>query len=120
MSNRRNPYVYISGVFAAAWVLAAWSRPDADFVFFPILVAASFPVSYRLALGPVPAAIAAGAALGGIANVIVVSLFLALAGVLGPPILLPPFGAVGQATILGVAGAVLGYVASAARVRSEP
>jgi hypothetical protein len=115
MTGGRNPFIYISGVFAGAWVVAAWLRPDADYVFFPVLVAGSFPVSYRLGIGRIPPALAAAAAVGGIANVIIVALFLALAGVLGPPILLPAFGAVGQATVLGVTGAALGYVASANR-----
>lgn len=115
MTTGRNPFIYISGVFAGAWVVAAWFRPDADFVFFPILVAASFPVSYRLGMGPIPPALAAGAAIGGIANVVIVALFLAIAGALGPPVLLPALGAVGQATLLGVIGAALGYLASASR-----
>ena len=115
MTAGRNPFIYISGVFAGAWVVAAWFRPDADFVFFPILVAASFPVSYRLGMGRIPSALAAVAAIGGLVNVVVVALFLAIAGVLGPPILLPPLGAVGQATMLGVTGAALGYLASARR-----
>ena len=117
MTAGRNPFIYISGVFAGAWVAAAWFRPDADFVVFPVLVAASFPVSYRLGMGPIPPALAAGAAIGGVANVVVVALFLALTGVLGPPILLPPLGAVGEATLLGVAGAAVGYLASADRSR---
>lgn len=115
MPPTRNPYIYISGVFAGAWVIAAWFRPEADFVFFPILVAASFPISYRLGLGRIPPALAAAAAVGGIVNVVVVALFLGLAGALGPPILLPPLGGVGQATVLGVVGAALGYLASATR-----
>jgi hypothetical protein len=108
----RNPYVYVSGVFAAAWAVAAWFRPEADFVVFPFLVAASFPLSYRLAMGPPPAPLAAGAASAGVINVVVVSLFLALAGILAPAQLIPAFGAVGEATFIGALGGVIGFVLS--------
>lgn len=112
MERRRNPYVYISGVFAAAWALAAWFRPEADFIFFPILVGGSFPMSYRLAVGPLPPGFAVGAGIAGLINVVVVALFLAIAGVLGPASLIPGLGPVGQATLLGAIGAGLGYVLS--------
>lgn len=97
-------------MFAAAWALAAWFRPEADFIFFPILVGGSFPLSYRLAVGALPPAFAAGAAIAGTINVVVVALFLAIAGVLGPASLIPGLGSVGQTTLLGAVGAGLGYV----------
>ena len=109
-TRTRNPYVYISGVFAAAWVVTAWFRPDGDFVVFPVLVAGSFPIGYRLGMGPVSIPLAAGAAAAGVINVVVVALFLEIAGILGGPQLLPSFGAVGQATALGVAGGIVGVV----------
>ncbi len=108
IGSARNPYIYISGVFAAAWVIAAWLRPEADYVAFPFLVAASFPVSYRLALGPVAPTLAAAAAAGGAINVIVVALLLEVAGILGGPDVLPALGAVGQTTAIGIVGAVAG------------
>jgi hypothetical protein len=108
----RNPYVYISGVFAAAWVLAAWLRPDADYVAFPVLVSGSFPISYRLAMGPLSPPLAIGAAAAGAINTIVLALLLQVAGILGGPDLWPALGAVGQSTLLGVLGAAAGAVAS--------
>lgn len=111
----RNPYVYISGVFAAGWVLAAWLRPEADYIAFPVLVAGSFPISYRLALGPIPLPVAAGAAIGGTINTIVVALLLEIAGILGGPDLLPGGSAVVQATILGALGGLAGMMVAAWR-----
>jgi hypothetical protein len=45
-------------------------------------------------------------------NVVVVSLFLALAGILAPAQLIPAFGAVGEATFIGALGGVIGFVLS--------
>lgn len=95
-------------MFAAAWVIAAWIRPEADYVAFPVLVAMAFPVSYRLALGPLPTPLAVGAATAGAINTIVIALLLEVAGILGGPDLLPGLNAVTQATVLGLSGAVLG------------
>jgi hypothetical protein len=106
-------------VFAAAWVIAAWLRPDADYVAFPVLVAASFPISYGLALGALPVPLAVGAAVGGTINTIVIALLLEVAGILGGPDLVPGLSAVGQATLLGFVGATLGGLV-AVRWRSGP
>lgn len=102
----------MSGVFAGAWVFAALLRPEVDYVLFPVLVAASFPISYRLALGPLPTPLAGGAAIAGIINTIVVTLLLGVTGLLGDAELLPALGAVGQAMALGAAGGIIGYAAS--------
>ncbi len=108
--SRRNPYVYISGVFAGAWVVAAWVRPDADYVVFPILVAGSFPVSYRLALGPLPVPPAIGSAVAGAITAFVAALVMHITGVLAPATVLPAVGDVGQALTLGLLGGTLGAV----------
>lgn len=89
-------------------MIAAWLRPDADYIVFPVLVAGSFPISYRLSLGPLPGALAAGAATGGAINTIVLALLLEVAGILGGPDLIPGIGAIMQATLLGAFGAIGG------------
>ncbi len=99
-------------MFAAAWVVAAWFRPEADYVFFPVLVAASFPVTYRLMIGPLPAALAAGTAAAGVANAVVAALVMAVAGILADARLLPASGRIGQAAALAVAGGLVGYAVS--------
>ena len=91
-------------------MLAAWIRPEADYVAFPVLVAGAFPISYRLAMGPLPRPLATGAAVAGAINTIVVALLLELAGILGGPDLIPNAAAVVQATVLGLAGATAGGV----------
>ncbi len=110
--DQRNPYRFVSGIFAAAWVIAAWFRPEADFVFFPVLVAASFPVTYRLMMGPLPAPLAAGTAAAGVANAIVATLVMMVAGILADARLFPALGRIGQATALAVAGGLIGNVLS--------
>jgi hypothetical protein len=105
-------------VFAAAWVIAAWRRPEADYIAFPVLVAGSFPISYRLALGPLNTALASGAAAAGAINTIVLALLLEVAGILGGADLWPALGAVGQATMLGAIGAIAAaFIATRGRPR---
>ena len=94
-------------------MLAAWIRPEADYIAFPVLVAGAFPVSYRLALGPLPRPLATGAAVAGAINTIVVALLLELAGILGGPDLIPRGTAVVQATLLGLTGAMAGGLIAA-------
>ncbi len=100
------------GIIAAAWVVAAWFRPEADFVVFPVLVAASFPIGYRLALGPLELPLAAAAAIAGVMTVVVIALLMGIAGILGGPLLVEPVGPVGQASLLGACGGVAGFVVS--------
>ncbi len=115
MDRRRNPYIYISGIFAAAWVTANYFRPDSDFVLFPVLIAFSVPVAYRLAGGPLPRPVATGAGAAGAINTAVIALVLNLFGGLGSARLLPALGPVGQAIVLGLGGAALGVLVSVER-----
>lgn len=112
----RNPYTFLSAIFAVAWVLASFTRPDADYVVLPVLTAAAFPISYRLAMGPVPAQFAAGAAVAGWISTVVVALVMNLSGVLAEPTVFPGLGGVGQAMALGGLGAVIGGVAASVRL----
>lgn len=107
----RNPYIYVSGAFGAIWVLIAWSRPENSYFMFPALVAASVPISYRLIAGrALPLGIAIGASIAGLLNVFLLSALLAIAGKLEGPTLLPAGGAVVDAIVLGVGGAIAGAV----------
>lgn len=105
----RNPYIYVSGAFGALWVLIAWSSPDRSFYLFPLLVAASVPLSYRLIAGrALPIGIAVGAGIAGQFNVFLLSALLAIAGKLEGPTILPAGGAVVDAIVLGLVGATVG------------
>lgn len=108
----RNRFSFLSAIFAVAWVAASFLRPDADYVVLPVLVAAAFPVSYRLALGALPTPFAIGAGVAGTINTLFVALVMNLTGILAPPSLLPALGPIGQATVLAVAGAAIGGVAA--------
>ena len=112
MERVRNPYIYISGIFGAAWVYASWLSPDVDFVLFPILVAFSVPVAYRLADGPLTRPVAVGAAAAGAINTALIALVLNIFGGLGAAGVIPVLGPVGHAIVLGVAGAAAGAVVS--------
>lgn len=113
----RNRFSFLSAIFAVAWVAASFLRPDADYVVLPVLVAAAFPVSYRLALGAVPTPFAVGAGVAGTINTLFVALVMNLTGILAPPSLLPALGPIGQATALAVAGGVIGGVAATVTLR---
>ncbi len=110
----RNPYIYVSGAFGAIWVFIAWSRPENSYVLFPLLVAASVPVSYRLIAGrALPIGIGLGAGIAGVLNVFLLAALLAIAGKLEGPRLLPAGGNVVDAVFLGALGALAGaFVAS--------
>lgn len=110
--NQRNPYIYISGIFAAAWVYATWVSPEVDFVLFPVLISFSVPVSYRLAGGPLPMVVATGAGAAGAINAAVIALVLNAFGGLQAAEMIPALGPVGQAIALGLGGAVLGVLVS--------
>lgn len=112
VNHRRNPYIYISGIFAAAWVYATWVSPEADFVLFPILIAFSVPVSYRLGGSPLALPVATGAGAAGAINTAVIALVLNLFGGLAEANMIPALGPVGQAIVLGLGGAVLGVLVS--------
>ena len=108
---RRNPYIYVAGAFGAIWVLIAWSAPERSYFMFPVLVAAAVPVSYRLIAGrSLPIGIAIGASIAGLFNVVLLAAMLAIAGKLNGPTMLPAGGAVVDAIVLGVAGAIAGSV----------
>lgn len=101
----------ISAIFAVSWVLAAWARPEVNYVLFPLLIAGSLPVIYRLTLGhAVPTAFAAAGAIAGITNTIVLAAFLAITERLQGPTVLPFGGPVLDAAIWAVIGAALGVV----------
>ena len=108
----RNPYIYISGIFGAAWVYASWVSPGVDFVLFPIFVAFSVPVAYRLADAPLPLPLAAGAAVAGAINTTVIALVLNTFGGLDTAEMIPALGPVGQAIVLGLGGAIAGAAVS--------
>ena len=113
----RNPYVYVSGAFGAIWVLIAWARPENSYFMFPLLIASSVPVSYRLIAGrALPIGIALGASIAGVLNVFLLAALLAIAGKLEGPTLVPAGGAVVDAIILGVAGAAAGAFLSSVNV----
>jgi len=111
----RNPYIYISGIFAAVWVIATWFWPDNDFVMFPFLIAFSVPVAYRLSDGPLSVPVAAGAAAAGTINTALIALVLNAFGRLADARLTPALGPVGQAIVLGLAGATIGALVSLQR-----
>ena len=105
----RNPYIYVSGAFGAIWVLIAWSSPENSYFMFPPLIAASVPMSYRLIAGKaLPIGIALGASIAGLLNVFLLAALLAIAGKLEGPTLLPAGGAVVDAIVLSILGAVAG------------
>lgn len=110
--QRRNRYTFLSAIFAVAWVVASFLRPEADYVILPVLTAAAFPISYRLASGPVPPSFAAGAAVAGWISTVFVALVMNLTGALAEPSLFPGLGGIGQAMVLGGVGAVIGGVAA--------
>lgn|GEM_PF-2262817 len=111
-SEFRNRFSFLSAIFAVAWVGASFFRPDADYVVLPVLTAAVFPVSYRLAIGPVPVPFAIGAGVAGVINTVFVALVMSVAGLLAQPSLFPSLGPIGQAMALGTAGAVIGVAAA--------
>jgi hypothetical protein len=115
--DRRNRYTFLSAIFAVAWVIASFVRPDADYVVLPVLTAAAFPVSYRLAAaGPLPPSFAAGAAVAGWISTVFVALVMNLAGALADPSLFPGLGGIGQAMVLGGIGAAIGGLAATIRL----
>ena len=115
---RSNPYIYVSGVFGAIWVLVAWSRPENSYFMFPILIAASVPASYRLIAGrALPIGMAVGASIAGLFNVFLLAAMLAIGGKLDGPTMLPAGGAVVDAIALGGVGAVAGAFLSSLNFR---
>jgi hypothetical protein len=110
---RRTPFLAISAVFAAAWVFAAWLAPGANYFLFPVLVAGSMPVAYRLSLGrPLPGPLSAAAAVAGIVNALVLAAVLTIAGKLRGPTTLPAGGHVLDALLWAVIGGGLGAAAA--------
>ena len=106
---RRNPYIYLSGAFGAIWVMMAWSWPENSYFMFPVLAAAAVPISYRLMAGhTLPLGISIGAAVAGLLNVILLSAILTIAGKLEGPTMLQAGGAMLDAILLGLMGAVAG------------
>ncbi len=106
---RRSPYIYLSGAFGAIWVMMAWSWPENSYFMFPVLAAAAVPVSYRLIAGrTLPLGTSIGAAVAGLLNVILLSAMLTIAGKLEGPTMLPAGGAMVDAILLGLTGAVAG------------
>jgi hypothetical protein len=116
MERRRSPFMAISGIFGAAWVLAAWLRPDANFVLFPLLLAGSLPVIYRLTVGgAIPWQIATAAAIAGLVNVVLLAAFLSIAGKLQGPPVIPMGGPVLDAIVWGMVGAAAGVAGASWR-----
>ena len=111
--RRRSPFIFISAIFGFAWVGAAWARPEVNYVLFPALIAGSLPVVYRLSMGrAVPTSFASAAGIAGIINAIVIAAFLAIAGKLQGPTVLPFGGHVLDAALWATIGAALGVVAA--------
>lgn len=108
----RNPYIFMSGIFSAAWVYASWAWPENDFVLFPFLIALSVPVAYRLSDGPLPVPVATAAGAAGAINAVVVALILNIFGGLGQAQMMPALGPVGQAIVIGIGGATVGVLVS--------
>jgi len=103
----------ISVIFGVAWILAAWARPDVNYILFPILTAGSLPVIYRLTLGrAVPTPFATAAAIAGITNVVLIAAFLAITDRLNGPTVLPFGGHVLDAAIWATIGAGAGVFAA--------
>lgn len=99
----------ISAVFGIAWVFSAWARPEVNYVLFPILIAGSLPVVYRLTFGrAIPSQIATAAGIAGITNVVILAAFLAITDRLEGPTVLPFGGPVLDATVWAVIGAAFG------------
>lgn len=104
-----NRFVYLSGVFAGVWVVAAWLSPENNYFLFPVLIAASVPISYRLTFRkPLSHPVATGAAAAGLLNAILVALLLELSGKLQGDPLIPGTGLVLEAMVLGLVGAAAG------------
>lgn len=109
----RTPYMAISAIFGIAWVLAAWARPEVNYVLFPLLIAGSLPVIYRLAMGrPVAVSFAVAAAIAGAFNTVLIAAVLSISDSLRGPTLLDFGGPVLDAAIWAVLGAALGVVAA--------
>lgn len=87
--TRRSPYLFIPGLFGAAWVVVAFAQPENNYFLFPMLTAGAMPVSYRLQAGLLlPRRLAAIAAVAGLTNVLLIAVLLAISGRLdGPPTL---------------------------------
>jgi hypothetical protein len=103
----------ISAIFGIAWVIAAWARPEVNYVLFPLLIAGSLPVIYRLGMRrPIAVSFAVAAAIAGAFNAVLLAAFLSISGSLLGPTLLGFGGPVLDAAIWAVAGAALGVVAA--------
>jgi len=107
----RTPFIAISAIFGIAWVLAAWARPEVNYVLFPLLIAGSLPVIYRLGMGgAVAGSFAVAAAIAGSFNAVLIAAFLAISDNLRGPTLLGFGGPVLDAAIWAVIGGALGAV----------
>jgi hypothetical protein len=118
--SRRSPYMAISVVFGVAWIVAAWARPEVNYVLFPLLIAGSLPVIYRLTLGrAVPTQFATAAAIAGIINAVVIAAFLAISGRLQGPTVMAVGGHVVDAAVWATIGAAFGVFAASWKGRSR-
>ena len=103
----------ISVIFGVAWILAAWARPEVNYVLFPFLIGGSLPVIYRLTLGrAVPTQFAAAAAIAGAINAILIAAFLAITDRLEGPTVLEFGGPVLDAAAWAIIGSAFGVVAA--------
>ena len=117
---RRNPYIYLSGVFGSVWVLIAWSQPENNYFMFPVLIAAAMPVSYRLIAGrALPKGLAIGASIAGLFNVFLLAAMLAIAGKLAGPSLLSADNNVIDSVVLAAGGAAIGAFLAMAESRRD-
>ena len=103
----------ISAIFGVAWVLAAWVRPEVNYVLFPVLIAGAVPVAYRLTVGrAISSGFASAAAIAGIINTVVLAAFLAITERLEGPTMLDFGGPVLDAAIWAVIGGAFGVFAA--------
>jgi hypothetical protein len=103
----------ISAVFGIAWLFAAWARPEVNYVLFPVLIAGSLPVVYRLTFGrAIQTPMASAAGIAGITNVVILAAFLAITDRLEGPTVLPFGGPVLDASLWAIIGAAIGVFAA--------
>lgn len=99
---------------AAVWVLLAWWN-DSTLHFAPLLVGAVVPLGVALAGPPPPLSRLLAASAAGTALALAATLGLGSTGHLTGQSLLPAGGAVAEAVIFSVAGALIGLVLGLAR-----
>ena len=107
-----------AGGLALIWVIAASARPSTTFHLAPLLVAGTLPVVLGSDKAPLHFRRLVGGAGGGAGLALLVTLVLTVADRLQGPSLLPAGGAVAEAVVFSLSGAVGGFLFLLWRARS--